>query len=228
VGAETPADLRVLLAIASLLALLAVAVLAAVFLIVELRNDTNRLTDRQVRYVEAIHDAALHAKGTANDERGFLISGRQQFLNQLEDRTVKAQAAFDVATRTATGPGQELAVEEARIGFDRWLKALRAEIALYKAGDRKRAIATSLGRTRALRKDYERALALADVLGVGAVQTATTSVSATSTRSVTILLVYLACALVIGGAVALWVVRAVLRPAHALLRLADENARTIA
>jgi methyl-accepting chemotaxis protein len=210
---ETPPDLRVLLAIASLLALLAVAVLAAVFLIVELRNDTNRLTGRQVGYVEAIHDAALHAKGMANDERGFLISGRQQFLDQLENRTVEARAEFDVATRTATGPGQHLAVEEARIGFERWLQALRAEIALYKSGERERAIATSLGRTRALRKDYERALALADVLGVGAVQTATTSVSDTSSRSVTILLVYLGCALAIGGAIALWVIRTVLRPA---------------
>lgn len=210
-----PSELRVLAAFGGLLALLAVAVLAAVFVITELRNDTTRLTDREVAYVQAVHRAALHAKGIANDERGYLLTGRPVFLKEVAFRTKQADAQFAAAARAATGDGQRLAIEEARIGYVRWLKRLRADIAAFRRGDEQRAIDSSLGPTRELRKDYERVLQLAHVLGVAAIETGSSSVSDSSSRSVTFLLVYLALALLVGGAIAVWIVRRILHPARA-------------
>jgi hypothetical protein len=211
----------------SLLVLLAGAILVAVFLILGLADDATRVTDRQGRYVRAVHEVAVNAKGVANDQRGYLLTGRRVFLKELEGRNVKAQAAFDAAERSATDEGLSLAVEEARIGYARWWKELKADIATFQAGDRRESINRSLGPTRELRKDYERALDLAYVLGVSALENEKTAVSESSSRSVMWLLGYLLFALVVGGAVAFWVVRAVLRPAYALLRTFDD-ARTAA
>jgi methyl-accepting chemotaxis protein len=220
-GTETP-DTRVLLAIGSLLILLAGAILVAVLLIVRLADDATAVTDRQGRYVRAVHEVAIFAKGVANDQRGFLLTGKSVFLDELNERHLKAQAAFAVAARSAADEGQILAVEEARIGYARWWKELNADIATFQAGDQRGSIARSLGATRELRKDYERALDLAYVLGVGSLEAEKTSVAKSSSRSVMFLLAYLVFALVVGGAIALWVVRTVLRPAYTLLRSVDD------
>ena len=209
------ADLGVLAAIAGLLVLMAVAVLAAVFLILGLRDDTTRLTGRQVAYVEAVHRAALQAKGIANDERGYLLTRRPVFLREVAARTKLADDAFGDATRAATGEGQTIAIEETRAGYSRWLKALHADIDDFRAGRRARAIESVVGPTRDLRKDYERMLDLAHVLGVAAMNRESSSVSEASSRSVTFLLAYLAAALLIGGALAFWIVRRMLRIARA-------------
>ena len=204
-------DLGVLVGMGSLLALLAVAIVAALLLIVDLNDDATQLTENQIQYATAIDAAALNAKAIANDERGFLLSGNPEFVEQLETRTGNARAAFAVASSEADNDAQRQAVFVANAGFERWLRALRGEIATFRAGDREKAVATSLGRTRALRKTYEKSLARAQDLGVEAVQSARSSVSARSTRSVAILLAYLVAALAIGIGVTGWVVRKVLR-----------------
>jgi CHASE3 domain sensor protein len=204
-------DVGVLVGMGSLLALLAVAIVAAVLLIVDLNDDATQLTDSQIQYATAIDAAALNAKAIANDERGFLLSGNPEFVEQLETRTGNARAAFAVALSESDNDAQRQAVIAATAGFERWLRAVRGEIAIYRAGHLERAVATSLGRTRTLRKTYEKSLAHAQDLGVDAVQSARSSVSARSTRSVAILLAYLIVALAIGIGVTGWVVRRVLR-----------------
>jgi len=196
---------RVAVAIYALLALLTVSVLVAVFLIIGIRQHSTHLVDQQLRYSIAIEDAALHAKGIANDERGFLISGRREFLTQHERRTAAARAAFAAALTQATGDDERQAVERARAGFERWVAALRVEFSRFQAGDRSGAVSASLGRTRALRKTYEASLARADALATGGIVAARNSVTATSSRSVTILLVYLVGALAVGFSVAMWI-----------------------
>jgi methyl-accepting chemotaxis protein len=199
-------DTRVAIAIYALLALLTVSVLVAVFLIIGVRKNSTQLVDQQLRYSTAIDEATLHAKGIANDERGFLISGRREFLSQHERRTAKARAAFAMALTQATGDDERQAVERAREGFERWVTALRVEFSRFQAGDRSGAVSSSLGKTRALRKTYESRLAAADALATGGIEAARHSVTATSSRSVTILLVYLVAALAIGFGIALWIV----------------------
>jgi methyl-accepting chemotaxis protein len=215
-------DRQVLVAVGGLLALLAVAVGVAVFLIVSLEGSATDVSDRHVQYATAIHEAALSAKGIANDQRGFLLSGNPEYLEEVEVRTVEARSAFVLAAGYAVSTSQREAVDEARAGFERWLRALRADIAAYQRGFEQRAVRGSLGPTRQLRKTYERSLADAYVLGVRSIDSATESLSSSASRSVTILLVYLALALVVGVAVALWVVRAILRPAFVLSRSAME------
>jgi CHASE3 domain sensor protein len=215
-------DVQVLIGVGSLVALLAVAVGIAVFLIVSLEDDATNVSDRHVQYATAIHEVALSAKGIANDQRGFLLSDNPEYLDEIEMRTVEARSAFALAATYAVSAAQRDAVEEARAGFDRWLRALRADIRAYQRGFEERAIAASLGSTRQLRKIYEQSLADAYVLGVRSIESATDSVSSSASRSVNLLLVYLAVALVVGIAVAVWVVRAILRPAFVLSRNALE------
>lgn len=215
-------DAQVVAGVGALLALLAVAVGVAVILIVSLEDDAKELSQQHVLYAAAIHEAALSAKGMANDQRGYLLSGRPVYLDELRERTEEARAAFAEAASNAVGSDQVDAVEESRAGFERWLQALNADIAAFQAGEQEQAIDASLGSTRELRKTYEQALADAYSLGVRSIDSATSSISSSASRSVTILLVYLAVALIVGVAVAVWVVRTVLKPAFLLSRNAVE------
>jgi methyl-accepting chemotaxis protein len=202
------ADPRVLIGLGALVSLLAGAVGVAVFLIAALEDDTRSLSDRPFQYASAIHDAALEAKALANYERGFLISGGDaEYAQQLETEVADARAAFAAAERYAT-PGQErAAAAEARRGFERWWASSQGDLADYRAGSEKEAIEASLTTTRQLRKAYERSLEHAHALGLQSIDTARESLSDSASRSVTVLLVYLALALVAGVAVAIWVAR---------------------
>jgi methyl-accepting chemotaxis protein len=218
-------DFQVLVGVGGLLALLAVAVGVGVFLIVSLKDDATELSHRHVEYTTAVHEAALSAKAMANEQRGFLLSGDPGYIEQLEQDSVDARSAFAVAASLAVTASQREAAAEARAGFERWLRALRADIENYREGSRKskdEAIEASLGSTRRLRKSYERSLTEAYDLGVRSIDSATASLSSSASRSVTILLIYLAVALLIGVAMAVWVVRAILRPAFVLSRNAIE------
>ena len=62
-----PTGFQVVLGAGSLLALLVVSILIAIFLVVGLKHDEAHLTDRDVPYASAVATAALNAKGVAND-----------------------------------------------------------------------------------------------------------------------------------------------------------------
>ena len=109
-------------------------------------------------------------------------------------------------------PAQRQAVSDARSGFERWVQAMRGEVATFRAGDRRGAVAASLGPDRALRKSYERSLANAQRLGAHSIQSVTGSVAAASSRSVWILVACLLVALAIGVGVASWLVRSIAMP----------------
>jgi methyl-accepting chemotaxis protein len=215
-------DVQVLIGIGSLLVLLAVAVGLAVILIVAFEDDATNDAHRHVLYATATHEAALSAKGIANDQRGFLLSGNPEFLREIRTRTAQARSAFETAASYAVGESQQEAIGESRAGFEHWLRVLNGDIAEYRHGSREQAIEASLGSTRQLRKTYEQSLARAYDMGVRSIESATNSLSSSASRSVTILVTYLAFALVLGVAVALWVVRALLRPAFTLSRNAIE------
>lgn len=214
-------DVKVLVAVAGLVMLLVIAIALAIVFIVTLGGAAN-LAERQGRYTAAVNAAALWAKTLANDERGYFISGDIAFVNQMDGELELARAAFAAAAEAAS-PEQRATLAEARDGFERWFEAVRAEIAVYQSGDEEAAIATSLGPTRTMRHAYEGWLADASVLGGEAFQDATTSVADAAGRSVLILLVYLVAAVALAVAVALWVVRVVLQPAYALIRLLNES-----
>jgi methyl-accepting chemotaxis protein len=200
-------DVRlVLVGIGVLLGLTAVGILVTVLLMLGVRDDTSHLTDSQIQYATAINAAALNAKAIANDERGYLLTGRQEFIRQLDDRTIRARGAFAVAAAEADSREQRAAVRKANEGFEAWIHALHEESNLFQAGKREEAIEMSLATTRPIRKEYERSLDLAQELGVDAIQDARRRVSASSTRSLEIVLGYLVVSLAIGLAGAAWIV----------------------
>ena len=209
-AAGTSPDVKVLAAIGGLVMLLVIAIALAIAFVITLGTGVN-IAERQARYSAAIDAAALHAKGMANDERRYLITGSTEFLAQMETRTELARAAFSSAAEAAD-PGQRATITEAREGFERWLTTLEDELAMYGAGDEDAAVEMSLGQTRTLRKAYEGWLSDAKSLGVAALQDATSRVANASTVSVIVLLVYLVIAVAIAVAVSLWVLRTVMRP----------------
>ena len=209
---------RVLLGVGSLLALLAVSVLVAIMLVVGLKDDESHLNGRDVPYASAIAAATLNAKGIANDQRGFLMTGDPKFVDEADRRIGAARLAF-AAAASAADDGQYLAVSQARAGFEAWVRAVRGEIATFKSGNHAAAISTSLGPDRESRKAYELSLARAQALGANSIRSATSSVAAASSRSVRILLAYLLVALAIGSGVAYWLVRTIAIPVHRLVAL---------
>jgi methyl-accepting chemotaxis protein len=215
-------DVQVLIGVGSLLALLAVAVGLSVILIVSFEDDATDDAQRHVLYATAIHEAALSAKALANHQRGFLISGDPEYLAEIRAGTTDARSEFTLAASYAVGAAQRDAVEKSHAQFERWLRTINGDLAANRRGELEQAIEASLGSTRQLRKTYEQSLAHAYALGVRSIESATSSLSSSATRSVTMLLTYLAFALVVGVAVALWVVRAILRPAFTLSQNAIE------
>jgi methyl-accepting chemotaxis protein len=213
-------DVKVLAAVASLVVLLVVAVAIAIALVITIGHNAN-LAERHARFTDAVKAAALHAKGLANDERGYFISGNDEFAAQMEGRIDLARAAFESAEQSASA-NQRGTLAEAREGFERWLTAVDEEIALYRSGDTEAAIEASLGPTRTLRKAYEGWLSDASSLGTAGFQDATSAVTMAAVASVLILVAYLMIAVILGVFIGLWVVRTVLRPTYALVRMLSD------
>jgi methyl-accepting chemotaxis protein len=195
-------------------ALIGVGVLIAVLLIVDVGADASAMTDRHVRYAVAIDAAALHAKAIANDERGFLLSGDEEFVLQSEIRQGLALARFADAIDVST-PESRDAVVDAQAGFERWLASLAAEFDLYRAGQEDVAVAASLAESRELRKEYEASLALAREFAAEGIRTASDSVSSSTLLAIFILVDYLVLAAAIGIALTGIVLRTVKRTAQA-------------
>jgi methyl-accepting chemotaxis protein len=213
-----PMGFQVHLGVGGLLALVAVSFTVAVVLLMRLEHDQANLDDHNVPYASEVAAAALNAKGAANDQRGFLMTGDRQFLNESGRRISAARAAF-VAAAAAAGNGQQQAIAQAQAGFERWVRATRGETATYQAGDHQGAIMASLGVDRILRKDYEQALTTAQTLGADSIRSAQNSFSIALSRSVKILLACLLGALAIGGGVGVWLVRSIALPVYRLVSI---------
>ena len=218
-GSRLPLGLQVTLGVGSLLLLVALCVLIAVVLLLGLRDDQSRLSDHSVPYANAVAEAALSANAIATDERGYLITGDREFVAQLEARVPAVRTAFEDARLAADGSAQRKAVWDARAGFEDWITVLRAQIERYAAGARKAAVASALGPGREMRRRYEVSLAHAQSLGERAIESGSHSVDDASSRSVTILLVCLLLALLLGIGLTLWLLRTILSPVQTLLRL---------
>jgi methyl-accepting chemotaxis protein len=211
------------LGIGGLLSLVGVSVLIAVVLVLGLRNDQMTLNDRSVPYANAIAVAALNAKGIANDERGYLITGDSRFTAQIPGRVRTARAAFATAANAAHSPAQYRAAVQAQAGFERWLDSVRAHVAGFRAGDRRRSTQLALGPGRALRKRYETSLAEAQTHAAEAIEAGRASVEQEASRSLRILIASLLVATAFGLVITWWLIRLILHPIYAMLTVAGET-----
>jgi methyl-accepting chemotaxis protein len=210
---------RVWLGIGGLIVLLIASTAVAVLLIAGLANHHERVDEESLPYAAAVAAAALDAKGVANDERGFLMTGDPRFIDEADRRIASARASFDASMAARADPPRRRAVADARAAFERWVAAIRREFAAYRAGDRSGSITASLGPHRALRKRYEAALSRAQALSAEAIRSADASVATASSRSIAILLTCLGLALVTSLGVGYWLVRSIAVPVSRLLSL---------
>jgi methyl-accepting chemotaxis protein len=208
-----------LMGLGSMLDLIVVTTLTAIFLVIGLKHGETGLNDRYVRYAGAIATAALDAKGIANDQRGFLLTGDRTFIEEADRRTGEARTAFSTATNAVTDSAHRQAVANAHAGFERWVQAVHTEFVTFAAGDHQGAISASLGPDRELRKSYEQSLASAQALAETSIKSAEDSVTAASSRSVWILVACLLVALTVGLGVAFWIMRTIAKPLFSLLAL---------
>jgi methyl-accepting chemotaxis protein len=178
------------LAIAGVIALLVVSAIVGSVAILGIGERASAETERQIRHAIAVDDAALHAKGIANDERGYLLSGNEQFLGEITARTELARLAFEEAARTADDQ-QRSGITLAQEGFEAWIDSLSSTIALYQADDVEAAVALSLSESRELRKAYEAALIQANAHAVDTMRTAPDSTASTSSWAVVVLIGYM-------------------------------------
>jgi CHASE3 domain sensor protein len=205
--ARLPRAYRVLAAAGVLVAMLAALVVVAVVSLLSLREDQVQLQDRNVPYAVAIATAALNAKGMANDERGYLISGNREFLEEFDERLINVRTAFAEAAIAADGDVQHRAVSEAHEGFEAWVWAVRDEFKTFQTGDRRKATRTALGTSRSLRKEYEARLADAQSVATTAIRLRRNSFA--SSRWLMILIAGLVAVLALGFAITIWLLRSV-------------------
>ena len=101
----------------------------------------------------AVNEAAVANKAIANDERGYLLTGNQEFVDEVIERRAKVAGFLDAADATADAHTREM-LGTLRTQVDGWNDALDAEFALY-ASDPAAATAVALEQNRGLRKTYE-------------------------------------------------------------------------
>jgi methyl-accepting chemotaxis protein len=210
---------QVALSLGGLLALLVVAITVALVMVVIVRRDESSLSGRDVPYASAVAAAALNAKGIATDQRGFLLTGDKSFIAEAEQRVSDARTAFVMAQDAATSTAQRDAIRHASSGFEDWVQAVDDEFVTFNAGNHKAAIAASLGPERQMRKAYEQSLATAQAAGQRSIHSASSSATATSSRSLIILVATLVAAIVLGSAVVYWLFHTIAVPMFKLATL---------
>jgi methyl-accepting chemotaxis protein len=196
---------RALVAVGVLFAVLALAIAAAVLAIVSLGRERTVVHQENVPYAVAIATAALNAKGLANDERGYLVSGKPEFLTLLEQHVHNVRTAFAAAASAADRVRQHGAVERAHVRFEQWVSVVRGQLEAHRAGNREAATRAALGRGRVQRERYEASLADAEAAGLTPIQLPTGAFA--SSGWVAVFLLSLILAVLVCVALTVWLVR---------------------
>jgi EAL domain-containing protein (putative c-di-GMP-specific phosphodiesterase class I)/CHASE3 domain sensor protein len=154
---------RAIAAALALLAVLAGSAFVLVRLLDGLADRESRVTHRLVRYAEAVDEVAILAGAIANDERGYLLSGRQDFLRQIREQSRDLEQALSETERAAAlhGEREQRAMRQLRRGSAAWQRSLARELDLAHT-DPAAARALAFGHTRWLRKRNEHLLARID------------------------------------------------------------------
>ncbi|MGY1750037.1 methyl-accepting chemotaxis protein [Modestobacter sp. SYSU DS0511] len=126
----------------------------------DLRDARDAELRTSLPYMHALGDIGLTAKATANDERGYLLTGDEEFRAEVDERLEKIDGLFADARATAATADELALVAQLQDGVDAWSASIEAEFALL-ATDRDAAVALAMGETRDLRKTYEEVLAAA-------------------------------------------------------------------
>ncbi|WP_245885553.1 methyl-accepting chemotaxis protein [Xylanimonas oleitrophica] len=165
----------------------------------------------EAAYVAALQHAAVTAKAVANDERGFLITGDTEYVDQIVDRFRTIDADLETAASLAEDDERRAAVAEIASGIAAWRAVVEQEQALY-ATDPAAATAMALEESRSARKSYEELLDAASEEAMADLQNGTAfagQVSQARTALLVLLVGAVALALLVGWRLNRRVTRAV-------------------
>jgi methyl-accepting chemotaxis protein len=166
----------------------------------QIRTEYTNAAARAVPYTNDLSGFAVNAKGMATDERGFLLSGDPSYIDEFD--TKHGQPAEDALAAAAkvfpAGSREAKAVAKVQSGFATWVAAVHAEVTQYKT-DRAGAITLALGGNRDLRKAYETNVDAANALAAADLAGTSHSLSASISRTTTIIIVALSLVMLLGA-----------------------------
>jgi methyl-accepting chemotaxis protein len=208
-----------------LLAVLVVALVLSLSKLGAVDDAQQHIHDRSAPYTAALSAAALDMKAMANDERGFLMTGDEEFVTEIAERRATIEEDLATARDRAPSAGDAAEVDAISAQFAAWADALDAEFERYGA-DPEAAIAVALGENRALRKSYEEELKTAAADADADMQAALATVAAKSSSTRSTLIAVVAVVALLSVLAGLWLeltVRRRLSPLVARLRTLDEQ-----
>ena len=218
-----PLTLRTKLAAGFGLLILIVGVCGALVLttVGQIQGTTDDVRDRSVRFATHLSAAAVEAKATANDERGFLITGDAEFREGIAERN--DSVLRDLKAAQAAAPNAAVRADVAKIAteYTAWAEAIDAEFGLF-ARDRAAAVELGLETNRELRKGYEDLIDRATEGADRAVAASFTSLKNDAARTRTTVIVMIILLVIASIAVALGLLRGVRGSLRPVLRRARE------
>lgn len=176
-----------------------------------LQSQGRVVAEQTAPYLNHLSDAAVAAKSAANDERGFLMTGKKGYALEFDGRVPSVTAALEAASGTAQNAAQRSAVADVASGFTSWVDAVNAEFTTA-ATDPAKATSLALGPNRELRKRYEASFASATQLAKNALSGSITNQNAVASNARRTLLVLLFVGFVAAVGIALWISRLVTVP----------------
>jgi methyl-accepting chemotaxis protein len=161
--------------------------------------------------IAALQHAAVTAKAAANDERGFLLTGEQEFSDEIAERFATIDEDLSTAADLAVDDTERAAVAQVVAGIAAWKQIVDQEIALYPS-DPEAATAMALDQSRSARKTYEEQLDATSTAAMDGLQSGTDfseQVGQARTLLVALLAVAVALALLVGWRLTRRVTRAI-------------------
>ncbi|MET0424840.1 MAG: methyl-accepting chemotaxis protein [Actinoplanes sp.] len=177
---------------------------------------------KKVPYAAHLNAAALAAKSGANDERGYLIAGDQDFADEALGRKETVDAELAEARSVAADSAAQARIDAIRADSDKWFAALATEFAQYPT-DKAAAVKAGLGTSRDLRKSYESQLNDEISYANGAIL-AGQDFASTLDGIRRLVIIVLTVALVLAVLCALVVARLVIQPLRRVVTVLDQVA----
>jgi methyl-accepting chemotaxis protein len=188
----------------------------------QLQTDRNAEIASRLPYSTQLNGAAVTAKSAANDERGYLLQGKESFAEDARGRKEKVDAALAAARAVADSPESAARVDAIQAAVDTWFSALESEFTLYRTRP-EAAVALALGENRDLRKNYE-ALLDEEIAYADAALLQGREFDAEAAKSRTTIIAVLCAVLLVAIVAALYVSRLIVQPLRRVARVLDQVA----
>jgi methyl-accepting chemotaxis protein len=207
---------RLVAGFGALVVLLGVAVAVGVQQLNGLQKDRSNEASHDVPFVTELLEVSLQAKAAATDERGYLLSGDQSYIQKFEGRMPTLHESLSNAKAAAGSPEQVQAVADLEAAIKTWTEAVKAEFTLF-ATDKAGAIDDSLNSVRELRNAFEDKITSLTGDARKALDKRVKDGGRKAAAAATQLWVLLAVAVALAVGVAAWVSRSITRPIGQLL-----------